>query len=172
MLNLSNLKPAKGSSKRRKKVGRGGKRGTYSGRGMKGQRSRSGGKSGLKRLGFKQTLQRIPKARGFKSQQPKKAVVNLSDLEDKFQDGDIVNARSLIKSGLIDNAKSGVKILGQGEISKKLTVEATAFSSSAEKAIIKAGGEIKETKKQLAQAKGGAGKGSKKAKDDKKQDSK
>jgi len=147
MLNLSNLKPAKGSGKRRKKVGRGGKRGTYSGRGLKGQRSRSGGKSGLKRMGFKQTLQRIPKSRGFKSFRTKPAVVNLTDLEAKFKDGDKIDARRLISSGLVDSSKKEIKILGTGKLTKKFVVEATAFSKTAEKAIIKAGGEITKTQK-------------------------
>jgi len=149
MLTLSNLKPAKGATKKRKKVGRGGKRGTYSGRGMKGQRSRSGGKGGLKALGFKQTLQRIPKKRGFKSLRPIMEVVNLIDLENKFNDNDIINIKQLIKTGLIDNGKNGVKILGQGKLSKKFIVMANAFSKSAEKAIVDAGGEIiKKARKQ------------------------
>lgn len=141
MLNLSNLKPAKGANKRRKKVGRGGKRGTYSGRGLKGQRSRSGGKSGLKALGLKKTLQRIPKKRGFKSLKPKMEVVNLSNLN-KFNNGEKVNDRVLLKIGLISTVNNGVKVLGNGKIGKKLIITADAFSKSAEKAIIKAGGEV------------------------------
>ena len=148
-LNLSNLKPAKGSTKTRKKIGRGGKRGTYSGRGLKGQRSRSGGKSGLKALGFKQTLQRIPKLRGFKSLKPKMAVVNLSSLSEKFADGDVIDPIMLIKTGLINTAKNGVKVLGSGEMTKKLTISANAFSTTAREAIEKAGGkaEVIEKKK-------------------------
>ena len=131
-LTLSNLKPAKGSVKRRKKVGRGGKRGTYSGRGIKGQKSRSGGKSGLKAMGFKQTLQRIPKSRGFKSLKPKMEVINLSDLELKFNDGDKVTVNALIRADLISGSKAGVKLI----------VVANAFSESAKDAIISAGGKI------------------------------
>lgn len=148
-LNLSNLKPAKGATKQRKRVGRGGKRGTYSGRGLKGQRSRSGGKSGLKMLGLKQTLKSVPKLRGFKSDKPKMSVVNVSDLETKFSDGDTINAAKLIGAKLIETSKNGVKVLGNGTLSKKLTVTANAFSSSAKTAIEKAGGKVEliETKK-------------------------
>lgn len=141
-LNLSNLKPAKGSAKKRRRVGRGGKRGAYSGRGMKGQRARSGGKKGLKALGFKQTLQRIPKSRGFKSLQAKMAIINLFDLEKKFNDGEAVDFKRLINTGLVKTAKNGVKILGNGKLTKKLTVVASAFSASAKKAIEEIGGRI------------------------------
>jgi large subunit ribosomal protein L15 len=141
-LNLSNLSPAKGAIKKRKRVGRGGKRGTYAGRGLKGQRSRSGGKSGLKALGFKQTLQRIPKVRGFKSLKPKMAVVNLSDLENKFNDGDNIDPRAFQKIGLVDSISDGVKVLGNGKLSKKLNISANGFSTSAKTAIEKAGGKI------------------------------
>ncbi|MEK7653221.1 MAG: 50S ribosomal protein L15 [Patescibacteria group bacterium] len=141
-LNLSNLKPAKGSKRKSRRVGRGGKRGTYSGRGMKGQRARSGGKGGLKLLGLKQTLRRIPKKRGFQSLNKKFAVVNLADLEKKFQDGDVINARLMIRAGLIRDTKNGIKILGAGKLTKKLTVVANAFSASAQKAIEEGGGKI------------------------------
>ncbi|MEK7071998.1 MAG: 50S ribosomal protein L15 [Patescibacteria group bacterium] len=139
-LTLSNLKPAKGSAKKRRRIGRGGKRGTYSGRGMKGQKARSGGRSGLKALGFKQTLQRVPKLRGFKSLKAKMAVINLSDLDKVFNDGDTITSKELVKSGLISSSKGGVKILGSGKLSKKLNIFVNAFSVSAKEAIEKAGG--------------------------------
>lgn len=138
-LTLSNLKPAKGSTKRRKRVGRGGKRGTYSGKGLKGQKARSG-VSGLKALGFKQTLQRTPKLRGFKSLKAKMAIVNLSDLDKIFKSGDKITPRELIKAGLIETSKNGVKVLGFGQLSKKLEVTVNAFSATAKEAIEKAGG--------------------------------
>ena len=141
-LNLSNLKPAEGSTKKRKRVGRGGKRGTYSGRGLKGQKSRSGGKSGLKMMGFKQTLQRIPKLRGFKSLKAKKELVNLSDLDKNFNDGDVISPKEIIKVGLVNTLKNGVKVLGDGKITKKFTVSAHAFSATAKEAIEKAGGKV------------------------------
>lgn len=139
-LTLSNLKPARGARKKSVKVGRGGKRGSYSGRGMKGQRARSGGKSGLKALGFKQTLLRIPKNRGFRSLKPKLAIVNLLDLEKNFKDNDVIDPKVLVRKGLIDNLKTGVKILGQGKLSKKLIVTAQGFSASAKKEIEAQGG--------------------------------
>lgn len=147
-LTLSNLKPAHGSSKKRTRIGRGGKRGTYSGRGMKGQKARSGGRSGLKALGFKQTLQRVPKLRGFRSLKSKMAVINLSDLDKAFNDGDTVTPKELIKSGLISSIKGGVKILGSGQLSKKLKVSVNSFSVSAKEAIEKVGGQAEIVVKQ------------------------
>lgn len=106
--------------KKRKRVGRGNAsgHGSYSTRGIKGQKSRSG-VSGLKRLGLKMTLMRIPKKRGFRSLYSKDQVVNLSDINSNFKDGEIVNPRSLAKKGLIDNIKAEVKILGNGELTAK-----------------------------------------------------
>lgn len=141
-ITLSNLKPAKGAQKKSIKVGRGGKRGSYSGRGMKGQRARSGGKRGLKAFGLQQTVRRIPKLRGFRSAYPKMAVVNISDLDKKFADGDVVDAAKMIRSGLVDKANQGIKVLGTGKLSKRLSVVAEAFSASAKEAIEKAGGTV------------------------------
>lgn len=138
MINLSNLKPAKGSKKSPKEIGRGGKRGSYSGRGMKGQRSRSG-VSGLKELGLKQMMQSTPKLRGFKSRYPKLPIVNLSDLN-AFEDGAIVDYKKMIQQGILDKRYSQVKVLGQGELTKKLTVIADSFSASAKQAIEAKGG--------------------------------
>lgn len=119
-LSLHTIKPSKGAMKKRKRVGRGDAsgHGSYSTRGIKGQKSRSG-VSGLKRLGLKMTLMRIPKKRGFKSLYSKDQVVNLSDINGNFKDGEIVNPRSLAKKGLIDNIKAEVKILGNGELTAK-----------------------------------------------------
>ena len=125
-LSLHTIKPAKGAVKKKKRIGRGNASGsgTYSGRGLKGQRSRSGGKSGLKRLGMKIMLKTIPKKRGFKSAKPKNQVVNLVDLNKNFKDGDAVNPKSLLKQGLIGKITLPVKILGNGE----LTVKELKFS--------------------------------------------
>ena len=133
MLNLSNIKKPK--QKKKKRVGRGNAsgKGTYSGRGQKGQRSRSGGKGGLKLRGLKQTIGKLPKSRGFTSPHPKLDVINLADLEKKYKDGETVTLNK-------------IKVLGQGEIKKKLTIKAAAFSKSAEEAIIKAGGKITKIK--------------------------
>ncbi len=145
-LNLSNLKPAKGATHKRKDIGRGGKRGSYSGKGMKGQGSRSG-VSGLTALGMKQIFMSVPKTRGFKSLKPKLEVINLSEIEKNFKAGDIVDARKMIQAGIVRTAANGIKVLATGSISKKLTVRADAFSAKAKQAIIDAGGEVFEPKK-------------------------
>ena len=143
MLSLHNLQNDKNATHRKKRVGRGdgSGTGTYSGRGMKGQRSRSGGKSGLALRSIKSYLLRIPKVRGFKSIHPDAATVNLDDLQDNFNKGQTITARDLLKVGLIKNIKHGIKILGDGKLSKPLIVKANGFSNTAKEAIIKAGGE-------------------------------
>lgn len=127
--------------KKKVRVGRGNaSAGNYSGRGMKGQRSRSGGKGGLKLRGLKQTFKSVPKLRGFKSPYPKAQPVNLSDLEARFEKGDTVDAAALLEKGLVTTTQKPIKILGQGELTKSLTVKVTAASASAQEAITKAGG--------------------------------
>lgn len=127
--------------KNRKRIGRGGKRGTYSGRGMKGQKSRSGAKKDpLFEGGRSSLIDRLKKTRGFKSSKAKKININLDDLEKNFKSGDNVDIESLIKSKLISRleAKRGVKILGDGKLTKKLVVDKNILlSKSAEKAIKK-----------------------------------
>lgn len=141
-LSLANLKSYQ--RKDRKRVGRGDAsgHGTYSGRGQKGQKSRSGGRKGLKRMGLKQFLRQIPKKRGFKSFYPKRQVVNIGDLEKKFKENEIITPEKLMEKGLLKSAYPGVKILAQGKLTKKLIVRAHGFSKSAESAIKKAGGRI------------------------------
>jgi len=120
-LSIHTIKPARGAKKKRKRVGRGDSsgKGTYSGRGIKGQRSRSGGKSGLKKLGMRQMLLQVPKKRGFKSVKPKNQVVNLVDINKNFKDGNLINPKILLKAGLIGTIKLPVKILGKGELKMK-----------------------------------------------------
>lgn len=134
--------------KARKTVGRGGKRGTYSGKGNKGQKARSGASiDPLFEGGRSSLIERLKKVRGFKSTHPKKTVVKLADLDKKFKDGETISVETLIKAGLLDkkDSKSGVKILSSGEISKKLTIaKGILFSETAKDAIIKAGGTIQE----------------------------
>lgn len=139
-ITLSNLKNK--AKKKRKRVGRGNSSGlgTYAGRGQKGQRSRSGGRGGLKKLGLKQTLRRIHKKRGFKSFRPKLSSVNIELLNNYFADGDTVTFEKLLGLGLIDYSPAGYKVLGKGKITKKLIVQAAGFSKSAKEAIVKAGG--------------------------------
>jgi large subunit ribosomal protein L15 len=144
MLSLNNLKPAKGSAKKRKRIGRGNAsgHGTYSTRGLKGQKSRSG-VTGLKRLGMKPMLLNLPKMRGFKSKIPKNQIVNLFDLNKHFKDGAKINPKTLVKAGLILNAAAPVKILGNGELkSKKLEFISVKLSEQAKAKIEKAGGKI------------------------------
>ena len=140
-INLSNVAPAKGATKKRKEVGRGGKRGTYSGRGMKGQRSRSG-VSGLKALGLRQMMLSTPKSRGFKSIKAKLPVVNIASLEALFSNEAIVDYRGLVQKGLIRKGQKKYKILGVGKLTKKLTVIATGFSAAAKTAIEGVGGKV------------------------------
>jgi large subunit ribosomal protein L15 len=139
-ITLSNIRPARGSKKKAKVIGRGGKRGSYSGKGMKGQRSRSG-VSGLKALGLKSMMQSTPKLRGFRSLYSKTPVVNVGDLN-VFEDGAIVDLRKMIQLQLIDKREKHVKVLGSGKLDKKLTVIADEFSASAKAAIESAGGKI------------------------------
>lgn len=141
-MKLHELKPAEGSRKERNRVGRGigSGNGKTAGKGHKGQNARSGG--GV-RLGFEggQTplFQRLPK-RGFTNIHRKEyAVVNL-DVLNGFEDGTEVTPELLIETGVVRNEKSGIKILANGNIEKKLTVKANKFSSAAKEAIEAAGG--------------------------------
>lgn len=141
-MDLSNLKPAPGSVKNRKRIGRGPGSGTgkTSGKGHKGQKARSGGsvKPGFE--GGQMPLQRRLPKRGFTSLNKKVyALVNLRDL-DAFEAGSVVDMDALGKAGLIGSAKDGVKILADGELSKALTVHAHKFSKAAAEKITAAGG--------------------------------
>ncbi len=141
---LNELKPVEGARHAKKRLGRGvgSGLGKTSGKGQKGQNSRSGG--GV-RPGFEggqiPLFQRLPK-RGFNNVNRKEyAVVNLLDLE-KFEDGSKITLETYFESGLVKNAKNGIKILGEGALTKKLTVQAHKFSASAAKAIEAAGGTV------------------------------
>lgn len=124
MLSLNTIKQAKGSSKKKKRVGRGNAsgHGTYSTRGLKGQKSRSG-VSNLKRLGMKKQLLKIPKVRGFKSQQPKNQVVSVKSINSNFKDNEIVSKTSLFEKKLISSANQPVKILGKEKLTVKVKFE-------------------------------------------------
>lgn len=141
-MKLHELKPAKGSTKTRNRVGRGVATGNgkTSGRGQKGQNSRSGG--GV-RLGFEggqnPIFKRLPK-RGFTNYTRKEyAIVNIETLN-RFDSGTEVTPELLIKEGVVSKTKNGVKILGDGNVVKDLTVKANKFSASAKSAIEAAGG--------------------------------
>jgi len=144
-IELSNLKPNPKSKKKYKRVGRGNSAsdpGNYCGRGMKGQRSRSGGKKGLKIKGLRSVLRSFPKNKGFKSKFSKFEIINLSVIEKFFKDGETVDGKKLEQMNLIKDGKKKIKILAQGELKKKLTVRAQAFSQKAEEMIKKTGGHI------------------------------
>ncbi len=130
--------------KTRKRVGRGGVNGTYSGKGMKGQKSRSGYSRRATWEGGRTTLiAATKKNRGFKSRNAKNQIVNLSILEKKLKDGDTVDLTSLIKAKIVKKVSAPVKILGVGELTKKLTVKDVLVSATAKEKITKAGGEVK-----------------------------
>ena len=141
-MRLEELKPVKGATKKSKRVGRGvgSGSGKTAGKGHKGQKARSGGVKGAGFEGGQMPLQRrIPK-RGFANIFRKEyAIVNLSDL-DKMGGSDPVTPEILMEKGLIKDLKSGVKILGMGELKSKLTVRAHKFSKSALDKIQAAGG--------------------------------
>ena len=143
-MKLHELKPAQGSRKTRNRVGRGSSSGNgkTAGRGQKGQKARSGGNI---RSGFEggQTplFRRLPK-RGFTNINAKEyALVNLDQLN-VFEDGAEITPVVLVETGIVKAEKSGIKIIGNGELTKKLTVKAAKFSKSAEAAIIAKGGSI------------------------------
>ncbi len=150
-LSLSNLKPAQ-PRRARKRVGRGlgSGKGRYSGRGIKGQKARSG--SHKMRAGFEggqmPIYMRLGKQRGPYSKdampigphRTSTIPLNLRDLDRVFDDGSEVTIEALVEKGLIKNARTDVKILGQGDLTKKLTVTAHSFSASAREKIEQAGG--------------------------------
>jgi len=142
VLSLHTIKSAKGARHKAKVIGRGNAsgHGTYSTRGQKGQKSRSGGRSGLKQKGIKQMILSFPKMRGFKSIHPKPVVLNLNDL-DKIA-GNIINPKVILENGLVREIRRGVKILGDGEVKRPLTVKDCEVSASAREKIEKAGGHI------------------------------
>lgn len=145
MLKLSELKPYKNSTKRRKVVGRGvgSGHGTYSGRGAKGQKARSGSSIPVGFEGGRMPLQRqIPKRRGFTSRNVKPSVVNLNDLNDKYKAGETVNPKTLFNLGLIKSQSLVVKVLADGELKKALNFENVKLSVQALEKMQKAGGKI------------------------------
>jgi large subunit ribosomal protein L15 len=145
-MRLHTLSPNPGSKKRRKRLGQGESsgKGKTSGKGHKGQKARSGGSV---RLGFEggqmPIIRRLPK-RGFNNTAFKTTfgIVNLDDLEETFEAGASVNEAALRENGLIRGKVHGVKVLGRGELSKKLTLEVDRITDSAREKIEKAGGTV------------------------------
>lgn len=146
-MQLHNIKPNH-KLKKSRRIARGGKRGGYSGRGIKGQKSRAG--AGI-RPAIRDLMMKLPKARGrakhaFKSLYEKPAIFNLTDINKRFKEGEVVSPKTLGLARAPHNNKlyaGRVKILGGGEISKKLVFQDILLSKSARDKIIKAGGSIK-----------------------------
>lgn len=144
-MELHELKPIH-KLKKGKRIGRGGKKGTYAGRGIKGQKARAGRRM---KPAIRELIKRYPKLRGYKfrlrsTRRP--SVVNLETLEKKFKTGEIVNPKTLLEKRLIRRIKGRlpqVKILGKGKITKKLTIEDCQISKSAKEKVEKAGGTVK-----------------------------
>ncbi|MEG2769614.1 MAG: 50S ribosomal protein L15 [Oscillospiraceae bacterium] len=140
-MELHNLKPAVGATKAAKRKGRGAGSGNgkTAGFGHKGQKARSGAKSGGFEGGQMPLARRLPK-RGFTNIfATEYTTVKISDLE-KLPEGSVVTVDSLKEIGLINKVRDGVKVLGNGELTKKLTVQLTAFTATAKAKIEKAGG--------------------------------
>lgn len=147
-MQIHELQP-KYKSRKSKRVGRGGKRGTYSGRGIKGQKSRSGGRF---QPIIRELIKRYPKLRGHRQKSKTKtheseiAALNLEALENKFNSGEKVSPETLLEKRLVRKILGRapkVKILGKGEITKNLTIEGCQISKSAKEKIEKAGGTVK-----------------------------
>ena len=141
-MELSNLRPAEGSKHSdnfRRGRGHGSGNGKTAGKGHKGQKARSGAPRPGFEGGQMPLYRRLPK-RGFKNRNTKEIVgIKLGALE-KFEDGSTVSVQTLIESGVVKNPRDGVKILGNGELTKKLNVQANAFSASAKEKIEALGG--------------------------------
>ncbi|MGI6754680.1 MAG: 50S ribosomal protein L15 [Atopobiaceae bacterium] len=145
-MQLNDLRPAEGSKKARKRIGRGNGSGfgTTAGRGSKGQLSRSGGGKGAGFEGGQTPLaMRLPKLPGFKNHNRVEYIpVNVARLEALYEDGETVDAESLLAKGVIKHDYVPVKVLGDGELTKKLTVKVDKVSASAQSKIEAAGGKV------------------------------
>lgn len=145
-MELKDLKPAEGSKRNHKRVGRGpaSGNGKTAGRGMNGQKSRAGGGKGAGFEGGQTPLaRRLPKLPGFRNFNRVEYVpVNVSRLDAKFNAGDLVDADTLYAAGIIKNTTDPIKVLGDGEITKALTVRVDKVSASAKAKIEAVGGKV------------------------------
>ena len=145
-MNLHDLKPAPGSTHSKKRVGRGhgSGNGGKSGRGSNGQASRAGGTKGPGFEGGQTPLaMRLPKLPGFNNINRKEYLpVNVARIEDKYEAGEVVDHESLVAKGIIKHADALVKVLGDGEITKAVTVKVDKVSASAQAKIKAAGGKV------------------------------
>ena len=147
-MQLHQIRP-KNKLKKKKRIGRGGKKGTYSGRGVKGQKARAGHK--LQPI-IREIIKKYPKLRGYNfnplQNKPPLEIVNLSQIEVKFKEGEIVTPKSLIEKKLIKKIKGRipqVKVLGDGEITKKIIIRQCLISKSAKEKVEKAGGKVESS---------------------------
>ncbi len=146
-LTLHTLSRGKNSRQKPKRLGRGNAsgHGTYSGKGQKGQRARSGGRKGLRLRGLKTQIQRLPKLGGFKSLKIKPTVVNIQVLNTEFKNGDLITPKVLADKKIIRTVGGRlpkVKILGDGDLTKKIIIKGCQVSDPAKKKIIQAEGSI------------------------------
>ncbi len=141
-MKLNELKPAKGASTAAKRKGRGAGSGNgkTAGKGHKGQLARSGHKGAYFEGGQLPLVRRIPK-RGFHNIfATEYATIKISDLNDRFEEGATVDVEAVMAAGLVKKPLDGIKVLGNGELNKKLTVQLAAFTATAKEKIEKAGG--------------------------------
>jgi large subunit ribosomal protein L15 len=145
-LNLNTLQKDPRSAKPAKRVGRGSAsgKGTFSGRGCKGQRSRSGGKKGLKYKGMKRMIANAPKFKGMKPLVAKEQNIDLSMLNKYFKADEVVTPAVLFQKKLIKNPEARVKILSSGEIDHAVIIDHCLISAKAKSMIEKAGGSVNE----------------------------
>ncbi len=138
---LINELKLKDKKKRKKRVGRGGKRGTYSGRGQKGQKARAGHRI---KPAEKYLIYKLPKLRGIKNKpkSEKPIIFNLSDLEKKFNDTNLIDKKYLLAKKVIKKLNQRVKILGDGKITKAFEIKDLEVSKKAKEKIEKAGGKV------------------------------
>lgn len=144
-MNLSDLSPAPGATRKRKRLGRGpgSGQGKTAGRGHKGRGARSGGNTPAGYEGGQMPLQRRLPKHGFRNLfRQEYSIVNLGQLEGRFEAGAVVDAAALRAQGLIHNTKLPIKVLADGQLSKALTVKANKFSAAASKRLQEAGGTV------------------------------
>lgn len=141
---LHNLRPSPGSQHSTRRLGRGhgSGRGKTAGRGTKGQKARTGGRKGLKRLGMKRIILQQPKLRGFRSIHPKPNVINIGDLAAAFPVGSRVDAKAIVAKELLRATRDGIKVLGRGDCPHALTLVGLEVSGPAKEKVVKAGGKV------------------------------
>ncbi len=152
-MQIHEVKP-KNKAQKKKRIGRGGKRGTYSGKGIKGQNSRAGTRK-MKPL-IRESLKRYPKLRGYNFSATKKAYVfNIATLDKFFDDGSDINPKSILKKGLVPKgSRKMIKVLGNGDTKKKFYIKSCLVSENAKKIILKRGGTVSEIKEKEKEERG------------------